>query len=105
MATPKADLLNDVEALRKFTGLNQTEFWASVGITQSGGSRYEAGRRIPKPVQALLRLVYIEKLDLTRVRREDVELVEYLREEKQSLYHRLRKDARRWVTVKKSLSG
>lgn len=83
--------------LREFTGLNQTEFWQAVGITQSGGSRYEAGREIPKSVRELLRLVYIEKLDLKRVRREDVELVEYLRAEEQELYQRLKKKAKAWA--------
>jgi hypothetical protein len=38
--------------------MNQTEFWAKVGITQSGGSRYELGRTIPKPVLMLLEKVY-----------------------------------------------
>lgn len=38
---------------RKRLGLNQSEFWAALGVTQSGGSRYEAGRRIPKPVMKL----------------------------------------------------
>lgn len=104
MPAPKVELLDDVEKLREFTRLNQTQFWGQVGITQSGGSRYEKGRRIPKSVQALLRLVYIEKLDLARVRREDVELVEYLRSEQRELYEKLRREARKWVTKKVSLS-
>lgn len=92
--TPKA--LN-AEQLREYSGLNQTEFWQKVGITQSGGSRYEAGRKMPKSVVALLRLVYIEKLDLDRVRREDVELVEFLRAERKDVYDKLRREARAWV--------
>jgi transcriptional regulator with XRE-family HTH domain len=87
----------DASSLREFSGLNQTEFWQAVGITQSGGSRYEAGRKMPKSVVALLRLVYIEKLDLDRVRREDVELVEYLRAEKKDTYDKLRREAKAWV--------
>lgn len=87
----------DVGMLRELSGLDQTEFWGRVGVTQPGGSRYENGRRLPKPVQALLRLVYIEKLDLDRVRREDVELVEYLRAEQQDTYQKLKKEAKAWA--------
>lgn len=42
--------------LRKKLDLNQQDFWSKFGITQSGGSRYEAGRNIPKPVRLLLSL-------------------------------------------------
>lgn len=45
-------------ALRYRTGLNQSDFWSRIGVTQSGGSRYESGRRVPKPVQILLDLAY-----------------------------------------------
>ncbi len=38
--------------------LNQSVFWARVGVTQSGGSRYESGRNIPEAVQLLLQLTY-----------------------------------------------
>lgn len=38
--------------------LNQTEFWRRVGVSQSGGSRYESGRAIPRSVQMLLRIAY-----------------------------------------------
>lgn len=44
--------------LRKESGLNQTEFWSRVGVTQSGGSRYENGRTPGKPVRMLLALAY-----------------------------------------------
>jgi hypothetical protein len=37
-------------------------FWSRVGITQSGGSRYENGQcQIPAPVAMLLDLVYSAK--------------------------------------------
>jgi len=45
-------------ALRKKLGLNQTEFWSRILTTQSGGSRYETGRKLPGPVQLLLHLTY-----------------------------------------------
>lgn len=44
----------DITAFRKKNGLNQAAFWSPLGITQSGGSRYESGRKIPKPVMALV---------------------------------------------------
>lgn len=44
--------------LRRALGINQSQFWSRIGVTQSGGSRYENGRTIPKPVQTLLQLAY-----------------------------------------------
>jgi predicted transcriptional regulator len=41
--------------IRRKLGLNQQEFWSRIGVTQSGGSRYESGRNMPKPVRELLR--------------------------------------------------
>lgn len=35
-------------------GLTQAQFWERFQVGQAGGSRYEGGRTIPKPVQALL---------------------------------------------------
>ena len=40
--------------IRRKLGLNQQEFWSRIGVTQSGGSRYESGRKIPRPVLALV---------------------------------------------------
>ena len=50
--------LKTVLDLRKSLGLNQTEFWKPLGVTQSGSSRYENGRRIPRPVAILLEIKY-----------------------------------------------
>ena len=49
----------DVRDIRRKLGMNQSQFWSKIGVTQSGGSRYESGRNIPRPVQALLRLVHV----------------------------------------------
>lgn len=49
----KIDLKNTL-ALRKKEGVNQSTFWSRYGITQSGGSRYESGRAIPKPAKMLV---------------------------------------------------
>jgi len=77
--------------IRRKLGLNQQEFWTKIGVTQSGGSRYESGRDMPKPVRELLRLVHVEKIDLTRVRKEDFEVIEYLKQSHPDLYRNLRK--------------
>lgn len=44
--------------LRKKIGLNQGEFWRRVGVTQSGGSRYESGRSMPTQVAWALHFVF-----------------------------------------------
>ena len=45
--------------LRSKLGVNQAEFWKYLGVTQSGGSRYESGRNMPTPVQRLYWLIYV----------------------------------------------
>ncbi|MFO7189515.1 MAG: helix-turn-helix transcriptional regulator [Pseudomonadota bacterium] len=77
--------------LRQKLGMNQQEFWTKIGVTQSGGSRYESGRSMPKPVRELLRLVHVEKIDLSKVKKEDFEIIEYLKAEHPDLYRNLRK--------------
>lgn len=57
MATKKFDLKNP-RALREASGLNQTDFWAKYGVTQSGGSRYENSREIPVAIKTLMILNY-----------------------------------------------
>lgn len=47
-----------IRAHRLKLGLSQFEFWSRLGVTQSGGSRYESGRAVPEPVRQLLHLVY-----------------------------------------------
>lgn len=44
---------------RKSLGLNQQKYWAALGVTQSGGSRYESDRNIPEPVQRLADLIHL----------------------------------------------
>lgn len=43
-----------VREVRIHFGRNQTDFWRALSVTQSGGSRYEAGRTIPGPLKLLL---------------------------------------------------
>jgi predicted transcriptional regulator len=41
----------NLREIRQKLDLNQQEFWSKVGVTQSGGSRYESGREMPKAVR------------------------------------------------------
>lgn len=84
----------DVKEVRRKLGLNQSQFWSKIGVTQSGGSRYESGRSIPKPVQALLRLVHVEQIDISRLRRDDLEVIDYLRSTDPSMLKDLKKAAK-----------
>lgn len=84
----------DVREIRRKLGMNQSQFWSKIGVTQSGGSRYESGRNIPRPVQALLRLVHIEQIDINKIRKEDVEVAEYLKSNDPDTYKTLKKEAR-----------
>jgi hypothetical protein len=54
MAKASKNPLKDLEGYRRSVGENQATFWGRFGVTQSGGSRYEAGRPPPKPVVILL---------------------------------------------------
>ena len=52
-------ITNDGPALkvyRKAQKMNQSEFWQRFGVTQSGSSRYESGRRLPMPLKILMHL-------------------------------------------------
>src|SRR3954453_20546462 len=80
--------------IRRRLGLNQEQFWTQIGVTQSGGSRYESGRDMPKPVRELLRLVHVEQIDLSQVKRIDFEVISYLKESHPDLYRNLRRAVR-----------
>ena len=60
MIKPKyfIDSGKEAKLLRSKLGMNQSEFWSRISVTQSGGSRYESGRNLPKPVRVLLHLAY-----------------------------------------------
>jgi hypothetical protein len=74
--------------------MNQEQFWTQIGVTQSGGSRYESGREMPRPVKELLRLVHVEQIDLSQVKRVDFEIISYLKDAHPDLYRSLRRAAR-----------
>ena len=90
----KFDKIINPRDIRRKLGINQQEFWSQIGVTQSGGSRYESGRNIPKPVRELLRLVHIEQVDLSKVKSEDFEVIGYLKETHPDLYKSLKKAVR-----------
>jgi len=48
----------DLKAIRQKRGMNQSQFWQPLGVTQSGGSRYESDRNMPKPVETLVTIAY-----------------------------------------------
>lgn len=81
--------------IRRKRGLNQQEFWPLIGVTQSGGSRYESGRRMPAPVRELLRIVHIEGIPLHQVKGDDHALVQYLKKARPGLYRDLKSTALR----------
>ena len=84
----------DARAIRRKMGVNQQAFWSKLGVTQSGGSRYESGRNMPRPVQHLLRLVHVEQIDIAKVRKDDFEVIEYLKAKNPSLLKDLKKQAK-----------
>ena len=94
ISTKLSDKTSEPREIRRKLGLNQQQFWSKIGVTQSGGSRYESGRNMPRPVRELLRLVHVEQLDIQRIRRDDIDVVEYLKSEDPDLYKTLKKAAK-----------
>jgi hypothetical protein len=84
---------DDLCDLRRKLGLNQHKFWIPIGVTQSGGSRYESGRNMPKPVRELVRLAYVEQIDIKAIKGEDWKVIEYLKAQEPDLYKSLKKSA------------
>lgn len=87
----KAEDHIDIREIRRKLGLNQSEFWSKLGITQSGGSRYESGRDMPWAVNQLLRLVYVERVDLHRIKRGDIDVLDTLKARYGKIYNDIKK--------------
>lgn len=51
-------LITDYKTERTKIRMNQQDFWSRIGVTQSGGSRYESGRNVPTPTQTVIDLAY-----------------------------------------------
>lgn len=81
--------------IRRRLGLNQQQFWPMIGVTQSGGSRYESGRRMPQPVRELLRIVHVEGIPLKQIRGADFAVLSYLKKARAALYRELKAAAQR----------
>lgn len=88
-----ADKSINPKEVRLRLGLNQQEFWGRIGVTQSGGSRYESGRAMPRPVQELLRIVHVDQIDVRKLSRSDFEVLSYLKNSDPTLYRRLKQQA------------
>ena len=84
--------IENIRDIRRNLGLNQMEFWSKLGVTQSGGSRYESGRNMPKPVRELLRIVHIERVDLSSINASDLAVASLLKERDPELYEQLLSD-------------
>jgi transcriptional regulator with XRE-family HTH domain len=93
--------ISNPREIRRKLRLNQQEFWSRIGVTQSGGSRYESGRSMPKPVRELLRLVHIEGITLDKARGADFEVASYLKTANPRLYRTLKKAAQTKSSRKK----
>jgi hypothetical protein len=46
----------DTKSVRLLRNETQADYWQRFGVTQSGGSRYESGRGIPKPTAMLMEM-------------------------------------------------
>ena len=85
---------NNLRKLRHDLGLNQHDFWSAVGVTQSGGSRYETGRSMSRPVSELVRLVHMEGIDLKNARGDHMLVGAELKRSNAALYQKLLQQAR-----------
>lgn len=79
----------DPKEVRKRLAMNQQEFWGRIGVAQSAGSRYESGRRMPRPVKELLRVIHIERIDLSNVHSQDFAVLNYLKENEPAFFQRV----------------
>lgn len=86
----------DARSLRLKLNLNQQQFWARLGVTQSAGSRYETGRNVPRPVQHLLRIVYVEGIDIDKLQGADFMVTQFLRATAPARMKELVKQAKEW---------
>jgi predicted transcriptional regulator len=88
------DEIFNLSEIRRKLRLSQYDFWNKVGVTQSGGSRYENGRNMPKPVRELVRLVHIQKVDVSKIQKDDLIVAKLLKIKNPNLYKNLKKMAK-----------
>ncbi len=90
----KGALSEPPKELRSKMGLTQGGFWAPVGVSQSGGSRYETGRKLPASISTLLHLVHIEGIDLNKLKGAHALVGRYLSETDPTTFEQLLKAAK-----------
>ena len=83
----------DPRTLRRSLGLKQETFWAALGTTQSGGSRYETGRQMPPSVAMLLDAIYLKGIDLKQLQVRDMSILAFMKTQHPDLYKSLDKAA------------
>lgn len=82
---------DELKKLRKSIGLNQSQFWSAVNVTQSGGSRYESGRKMPATVAIMVDLVHVRGVKLDELpSADDIKLLNMIKARHQDLYHNLK---------------
>lgn len=86
--------LTNIRDLRRKLGLNQSDFWSPLGVSQSCGSRYESDRAMPRPVRMLFDLVHVRRVDIGILKGEDYAVVEYLKKHQPELFRDLKKQAK-----------
>jgi DNA-binding transcriptional regulator YiaG len=86
---------HDLRAFRHALGLTQHDFWPRLGVTQSGGSRHEKGRRLPPPAAMLLDIVYVKGVTPARLTPNDFAILELLKTQHPDLYNSLDKAAKK----------
>ena len=69
----------DVREIRRKLGLNQSQFWSKIGVTQSGGSRTRAVGTFPARYRPCYGWCTVEQIDIGKIKKEDLEVTEYLR--------------------------
>ncbi len=65
----------DYRVMRRKLGLNQSQFWTAVRVTQSGGSRYESGRQAPANVDEMVRLRHELGIDTALITTENADMI------------------------------
>ncbi len=74
-----------LKAPRQDCRMSQNTFWTKVGVTQSGGSRYENGWRIPALVALLVDLVHVRGIDATKLKREEMVFLQFMEDSQPDL--------------------
>ena len=86
--------ISNPREIRRKLGLNQHDFWSKVGVTQSGAPVMKVDEICRRPVRELVRLVHIEHIDLTKIKKDDLAVAALLKSQNPDLYKSLKKAAK-----------